>query len=138
MSVIADPGVVPALVLPLSSPDGGRLVVIETTAPVAERGGPGFGRLIEEVLKVSGRRARALGLGWARLYTAVIFRDVMIVQVLAGDERAARSAAGSAGAGPAVADQFPPRREEPDGSMPRGRKPSGGRKRQCAVWSHAS
>lgn len=85
MKASTEPGLVPALVLPLSAPDTGRLVVIETTAPLAERSGRAVERVIEKALDASTRRARALGLPWARLHTAVACGDMMIVQVLAGD-----------------------------------------------------
>lgn len=95
MSAIAKLALVPALVLALVTPDGGRLVVIETTATLAERTEGSVALVIEQVRRASARHALALGLPWARLHSAVVSGDVMIVQVIAADRDPAAEPSGT-------------------------------------------
>ena len=83
MGAIAQFAAVPTLALALATPAGGRVVVIETAAVLPERTEASVVRTIEQALDESTRRALAMGLQSARLHSAVVSGDMMIVQVVA-------------------------------------------------------
>lgn len=85
MGAIAQFAAVPALALALVTPGGSKVVVIETAAALPDRTERSVMRGIEEALTASTRRAQAMGLTWARLHSAVVSGDLMVVQVVAAD-----------------------------------------------------
>jgi hypothetical protein len=85
MGAIAQIAAVPALALALVTPGGAKVVVIETAATLPDRTERSVMRGIEQALNASTRRAHAMGFTWARLHSAVVSGDVMVVQVVAAD-----------------------------------------------------
>jgi hypothetical protein len=79
------------LVLPIvlafavASPALARVASIETTAPLADQSEDSIKAALEQAVSTAVRGAVAMGFQWVHIRQAVVFEDLVSVQVLASD-----------------------------------------------------
>jgi hypothetical protein len=73
------------LAFALATPALARVASIETTAPLADQSEDSIKAALEQAVLTAVRGAVAMGLLWVHIRQAVVFTDLVSVQVLASD-----------------------------------------------------
>jgi hypothetical protein len=73
------------LTLTLVTPALARVAAIETTAPLADHSDESIKEAIKQAVQVAVRGAAAMGFQWVRVRKALVFADLVSVQILASD-----------------------------------------------------
>jgi hypothetical protein len=75
------------LALALVTPALARVAAIETTAPLADHSEEGIKAAIKQAVVTAVRGAVAMGFQWVQVRQAVVFTDLVSVQILASDQQ---------------------------------------------------
>ena len=75
------------LALALVTPALARVAAIETTAPLADHSEEGIKTAIKQAVMTAVRGAVAMGFEWIQVRQAVVFTDLVSVQILASDQQ---------------------------------------------------
>ncbi len=75
------------LALVLVTPALARVAAIETTAPLADHSAEAIKAAIKQAVLTAVRGAAAMGFEWVQVRRAVVFTDLVSVQVLASDQQ---------------------------------------------------
>jgi sulfite exporter TauE/SafE len=74
------------LALALATPALARVASIETTAPLADQSEDSIKAALEQAVSTAVRGAVAMGFSWVHVRQAVVFTDLVSVQMLASDK----------------------------------------------------
>ncbi|HEV8310090.1 MAG TPA: hypothetical protein VGW35_20705 [Methylomirabilota bacterium] len=89
MSSLIRFAVVLGLIFVVASPAIARVAAIETTAPLDDHSKTSIEEAVTQALRTAVRGAMAMGLPWVRVRQALVFTDMVSVQILASDSEPA-------------------------------------------------
>ncbi len=73
------------LMFVVASPAIARVAAIETTAPLGDHSKTSIEDAVTQALRTAVRGAMAMGLPWVRIRQALVFSDMVSVQIVASD-----------------------------------------------------
>jgi hypothetical protein len=97
------------LAFALATPALARVASIETTAPLADQSEDSIKAALEQAVLTAVRGAVAMGLLWVHIRQAVVFTDVVTVQILASDSELQSEEEATADLAPEEEDAEPTR-----------------------------